>query len=86
MRTSLRLIAGLAVVAFSIGSANAGPAKPANAAPDNSKCSVTSWPMHSTQCHARVNYTSYADCQNKMRENGARGSDSWWWCSNLGLK
>jgi hypothetical protein len=75
MRASLLLLAGLTVLSIA----------PANAEPP--RCNAMGWPRFSAvPCKNVLNFSNYAECANRVRAMGWTGNDSWWYCSNLGLK
>jgi hypothetical protein len=90
MKAASILVAGLAVATLSITPATAGP--PANAAvasvlsADGAKigCSFAGGRISSTCRDAR--FKAYDECTTAGIKMGYRSSDSYWYCSSLGLK
>ena len=82
MKAASLLVAGLAVATLSIAPANAEKNE------NNKKygCSVTTWPSISALQCSKPKATSYAECTKMVTQNGRRGSDAWWICSNQAFK
>jgi hypothetical protein len=83
MKAASLFVAGLAVAISSIAPANADKN-------ENNKiiygCSVTTWPSISALQCSKPKATSYVECTKMVTQNGWRGSDAWWICSNQAFK
>jgi hypothetical protein len=83
MRTVSLFVAGVAVAILSIVPANA---QTKYLATTTGNCSTTTdftvSPVPCTKASAR----NYVDCTEKVRKNGARATDAWWWCTNQHFK
>jgi len=75
-------VAGLAVAIWSIAPANA---ENKYLATTTGNCSTTSDIVSPVPCTKPVAH-NYVDCTERVRKNGARPSDAWWWCTNQGFK
>jgi hypothetical protein len=85
MKTSLLLVAGLAIAVLSIAPANADWRTPRTASASVG-CSGGVWPSLSTSCKNWGNYKTYAECTTDGVKNGWRSADVWWYCSSLTFK
>ncbi|MEA2793175.1 MAG: hypothetical protein QOI87_555 [Bradyrhizobium sp.] len=83
MKAALLFVASVAVAILSIVPANA---QSKYLATTTGNCSTTTdftvSPVPCTKAGAR----NYVECTERVRQNGARSTDAWWWCTNQGFK